>query len=429
MVQISLQPTGEDFPNPERGFYRFATDPARITATSLQYVVDDGQRLVYTPADLSAWRTRDLPATYLNKLNTGFANLRKQGLKAVLRFAYNYPETEDDYLNARDATLSRVKRHITQLTPVLQANADVIAVMQGGFIGAWGEWHTSSNNLTSHVNKAAVRDALLAALPSQRTLQVRYPADVMRWHPNPATITRIGLHNDCFLASPDDVGTYFSDDPAESAALRLYAQQAGAVTGAVGGETCYPPEVAQARMRCQDILAEGAAYRMSYLNRDYYDGFFTQWQAEGCMADVSKKLGYRLELQTVAHSSAAPVGGTLHWSLALANQGWAQPMNARSLVLYLVDANQQATPLPLAGTDLRQALSGQTLQLSGSVALPASLPAGSYQVRLAAPDAAPALADKPAYALRFANADQAASGVQWLPAQGQIALGSAVQIQ
>lgn len=437
-VQVALQPTAEDFPGPERGFYRFATDPARITATSLLYVVEDGQRLVYTPADLSTWRTRDLPATYLNKLNTGFANLRKQGLKAILRFAYNYPETEDDYLNARDATLSRVKRHITQLTPVLQANADVIAVMQAGFIGAWGEWHTSSNRLTTDANKAAVRDALLAALPSQRMLQVRYPADLMLWYSSPATLAqllanppapagRIGLHNDCFLASPDDVGTYFSEEPAQSAALRTYARQAGAVLPA-GGETCYPPVEAQARMRCQDILAEGAAYGMSYLSRDYYEGFFNQWQAEGCMAEVSKKLGYRLQLQTVSHSAAAAPGGALDWSVALLNQGWARPINARALVLYLVSASNQITALPLAGTDLRQATPGQALALSGSVALPASLPPGSYQVRLGAPDAAPALS-QPAYALRFANADQPASGVQWLPALGQLALGTRVQIQ
>ena len=58
-----------------------------------------------------------MKASVSAKLNTGFANLRKQGLKAVVRFAYNYPETESDYLNAQDATLSRVKRHIAQLQP------------------------------------------------------------------------------------------------------------------------------------------------------------------------------------------------------------------------------------------------------------------------------------------------------------------------
>ena len=61
---------GPGLPQPERGFYRFATDPSKITATSLAYVVADGQRLVYTPGDLSAYRTRDLPSTYLTKLNT-----------------------------------------------------------------------------------------------------------------------------------------------------------------------------------------------------------------------------------------------------------------------------------------------------------------------------------------------------------------------
>mgnify|MGYP000541180521 CR=1 FL=1 len=189
-ASVAFTATDLDFPNPERGFYRFASDPSKITATSLLYVAQEGQRLVYTPGDLSAYRTRNLPYNYLTKLEAGFANLRKQGLKAVLRFAYNYPETESEYLNAQDATLSRVKSHIQQLQPVLQRNADVIAVVQGGFIGAWGEWHTSSNNLTTPARKAAVRDALLQALPSQRLLHLRYPADLAQWYPTTATLAQ-----------------------------------------------------------------------------------------------------------------------------------------------------------------------------------------------------------------------------------------------
>lgn len=439
LVQVALQPSTEDFPNPERGFYRFATDPAKITATSLLYVAQEGQRLVYTPADLGPYRTRDLPASYLTKLNAGFANLRKQGLKAVLRFAYNYPESEAEYLNAQDATLTRVRRHITQLQPVLRANADVIAVVQGGFIGAWGEWHTSSNNLTTPTRKAAVRDALLDVLPAGRTLQVRYPADLASWYPEPATTAqalqaapppqgRIGLHNDCFLASPDDVGTYFAETAAESSALRSYAQEATGATGA-GGETCAPPVPAQARMDCADILREGAAYHMSYLNRDYYEGFFARWQAGGCLAEVSRKLGYRIALQGLAHGSMAAPGGALAWSVSLSNQGWARPLNPRTLVLLLVDVQGRATPLPLAGTDLRQAGPGQSLQWSGEVVLPATLPAGSYRVYVGAPDAAAALAANPQYALRFANADDPITGVAWQAAQGALALGTALLVQ
>ena len=38
--------------------------------------------------------------------------------------------------------------------------------------------------------------------------------------PSPTAAARIGQHNDCFLASPDDVGTYWASTPQQSAALR-----------------------------------------------------------------------------------------------------------------------------------------------------------------------------------------------------------------
>ena len=80
-------------------------------------------------------------------------------------------------------------------------------------------------------------------MPASRQLQVRYPGDLAAWFPTPPTLqqllapsptaaARIGLHNDCFLASPDDVGTYWASTPQQSAALRTYAQQASATTGA-----------------------------------------------------------------------------------------------------------------------------------------------------------------------------------------------------
>jgi hypothetical protein len=94
-----------------------------------------------------------------------------------------------------------------------------------------------------------------------------------------------------------------------------------------------------------------------------------------------------------------------------------------------VNAQGQATTLPLAGTDLRQATPGEPLLWSGEAALPAALASGSYRVHLAAPDAAAALAGNATYALRFANADNTVTGVQWQPAQGRLALGSTLTVQ
>ena len=43
--------------------------------------------------------------------------------------------------------------------------------------------------------------------------------------------------------------------------------------------------------------------------------------------------------------------------------------------------------------------------------------------------AASALAATPAYAVRFANADNVVTGVQWQASTGRLALGSTVQVQ
>jgi regulator of RNase E activity RraA len=56
---------------------------------------------------------------------------------------------------------------------------DVIVWMEAGFIGAWGEWHSSTNGLDKSVEaKRQVVDALLDALPETRSVQLRYPGDI-----------------------------------------------------------------------------------------------------------------------------------------------------------------------------------------------------------------------------------------------------------
>ena len=435
MQQVQLKSIATDFPNPERGFYQYAADPSKLDGGSLAQFFSQGHRLVYTPADLSAYRQSDLPASYLNDLEKGFALLRQNGLKAILRFAYNYPSGETGYESAQDAPLSTVQRHLTQLKPILARNADVIAVLQGGFIGAWGEWHTSSNGLTAPAAKMAVRDALLGAVPSSRQVQFRYPGDIKAWYPQPATVAelladsakgRSGAHNDCLLASPDDVGTYFAQTPAESTALRNYAQTATQVISH-GGETCKPPDEAKARMSCSAILAEGQSYHLGYLNRSYYQGFFDRWEAGGCMTEVSKQLGYRLELKQVQIPTQGTAGQPFAWSISLSNTGWARPLNARQLVLRLTQGSTVHT-LPLNG-DLRTAGSGETLNWQGSVTLPAGMAPGVYAVSLGAPDAATNLRTLPAYAIRFANADQSALGQKWSPELGVFDLGVSLTVR
>ena len=332
-VRVVLSATTDGVPNPDRGFYTFIDDLETLTAEDLEGL---DTTLVYTPIRLDVYRARAIDATELALLSKGMDLVREAGLGLILRFTYNYPENEQDYLDAADAPLDRVREHITALTPVIAAHADIITFWQAGFIGAWGEWHTSSNDLTTDANKLAVRDALLAALPPDAFLQFRYPPDLVRWIPgvpdgSSYEFVRMGFHNDCFMSSDTDVGTFEGglDDPQRAAMAALTA------VSPFGGETCDADDGGGLRLGCEHILAEGARYHLTYLNRDYHTAFHDRWKAEGCFDEVTSKLGYRLEIQAVEHPAVGRVGDPVHFVVTIDNSGWSRPFVHRRFAFFL----------------------------------------------------------------------------------------------
>jgi hypothetical protein len=405
-----------------------------MSATEPKNIAARGFRLAFSYVRLDAYRASSLPADWLAKLDAALGAFKSSGVKIILRFSYNFPASETEYRNAQDAPLARVQEHAAQLTPVLAKHADSIAYLQAGFIGAWGEWHTSSNNLTTDANKDAVRDALLAMLPEGKFLQVRYPGDLRRWRAIAPDETlaftaqaRIGMHNDCFLASQTDVGTYEGglNDPA-----RAYIMAASKVTP-FGGETCNPADDAGAVMRdsCADILREGSEYSLAYLNRDYYAGFLNKWQTQGCLAQVSRSIGYRLQLDSFTHPALVTRGTAFDLQLKLTNTGWSRVFNPRPVLLVLRNINTGAVvELPISAADPRRWAAGQSATLNTSVTPPAGMAAGDYEIALALPDAAATFRADPQYALRPANAADPSKGQSWDAATGRFNIGARIRV-
>ena len=62
------------------------------------------------------------------------------GRRAILRFVY----ADDGDLNAcgrADAeSIELVEGHVSQLAAVMEEHVDVIAYVEAGFFGMWGEW-------------------------------------------------------------------------------------------------------------------------------------------------------------------------------------------------------------------------------------------------------------------------------------------------
>ena len=151
--------------NPERGYFVFRDllamtelDQLRASGVSLLY----GQVLLEKLSRPAAGQGGEGQAA-----RGVLPRSARAGLKVLPRFYY----AADD--KAKDARPARALEHIAALTPLLQENADVIAAMHAGFVGAWGEWHPE--NRATMPERKQILDALLAALPDTRMIVVRRP--------------------------------------------------------------------------------------------------------------------------------------------------------------------------------------------------------------------------------------------------------------
>lgn len=388
--------TDEIFANPERGFHRNVN---LVESTNYGWVADEGYTLARSYVRLDDYRDAPIADSLLADLSLGFQAARDAGIKIIPRFAYNFG-FEDD------APLARVLEHIGQVTPVLQANADVIAVLHAGFIGAWGEWHGSTNDLTTPENSRQIAEALLDALPASRMIQVRTPrAKEAMWGAplTPAEAfdgsykARTGHLNDCFLCNDTDAGTYPSSD------LETYKNFVAQETlfTPMGGETCQVNEGNQ-RGDCTTTLAEMERLHWSYINLDFFAPAIERWRTEGCFDTIERRLGYRFELVEADVPPQVRPGGNFVLRVQLHNDGFGSLYNERP-VFVVLDDGANRYEVELETVDARRWAAGEDAEWYAHLELPNDVPEGSYALALWLPDEAAALRANPAFSVRFAN--------------------------
>jgi len=240
-TQVNYQESNDDIHNPERGFMKQANIHIHQSFSASQItrkVATDSLVWVYfhldnyrDPRDGKGVTLSDYQGKLLEPIGSGkgldtvnktFQEARNKGLKLVIRFLYvgysgigstgNWASTEPD------APIEWVNKHANQLKPLLQANTDVIAAVQVGFVGYWGEWH-SSKYLNPLDKRKAVIDTVLGMTPNDKMLQLRYPRYKQPNYGGPLTdsqaynktpVARIGHHNDAFLRDDNDGGTFKS---------------------------------------------------------------------------------------------------------------------------------------------------------------------------------------------------------------------------
>ncbi|ADR35849.1 putative secreted protein [Oceanithermus profundus DSM 14977] len=419
-------PPGQNVLNPGRGFFTTDVDLFHPDAEVYASVRARGHTLAY-PYETWLPADRDLTEGELATLQHGFDLVRTSGFKLILRFRYS---------ENGDADWGRIQRHLEQLLPIVRRNADVIAVMQAGFLGRWGEWHCWEATEVCHegaAEKAYVLERLLDALAGTDVpVAVRYPADKARYlgdvdfsgdgdaPPPPDPVSgfadelpaarrkraRIAHLNDCFLSSANDVGTYPNHPPERIAEWRgfTYAENAFLV---FGGETCEAEDRDDpARARGARALAELERAHLDYLNADYHPGMLDRWRQDRIYDEVAARMGYRLVVEEAAWTAPA-AGEGWKFRMSVRNDGFSR-LKRRYDVALVLRQGDRTVERPL-GFDLRRVAPGERLTFAAE-GLTAP-PAGAWRLGVAVRD--PALPDRAEYAIRFAN-DLDYDGVNWL---------------
>jgi hypothetical protein len=407
MQTVSYSADDSEFPNPERGFSLPGT-PSNIAS-----VRQGNMTLVHSYFRLDPFKSTPLSSEFLDEVQKHFDAVRSAGIKSVPRFIYNFPAGLPLKPGDEDAPLPRVLEHIDQLEPVLRRNSDVIAYLEAGFVGAWGEWHNSTSGLDTTASKSAVLKRLLRALPQDRFVSVRYQRDKTAIFSRiaPATadeilagtdLGRVAHHNDCFLAAPDDWGTY---QPTDDEAVKRQKSYLAAENehAPQGGETCNVGPEAQPFIGCAHALGEIARLHWTQLNAAYHPGVIDRWRREGCFDQIAKGLGFRLRLVSASLPSIVRAGTSLTGMFTIANDGFAAPYNKRPVELILrARSTGRTTVIPLA-IDPRRWTSGKDHRAIIAAEVPAAVAPGSYEVLVSLPDAAAGLRIRPEYAIRLAN--------------------------
>lgn len=439
----------DGLPNPERGF-RFEIRVGREAGEPLPRsvrnnwpfaaYVKDGVRVAQAYCYLTRYCDAPVPQAKLEALQSDFNRARRDGVKFLLRFAY-----ETDMSRMRGPTLTRILSHIQELSAIIKRNADVIYALQIGWVGAWGEFHSSASGI--EFDRAAstkiVQHTIEHLLPTNRSTMLR----TMQLRENVLADLgfgndRIGFFNDATLADFHDSGTFMGDRN------RLMKMQWDEILGTrfsepgnpqfdlvtrigahvpIDGELFWIGHVDPARQNGLDALIRLRRHHYTTfslvhgnseldMNTGKDIGPIDTWKktpitaellaAFGIPSDpayfagvpcrtayeyIRDHLGYRL-----AATGAAWTGKTAR--VTIRNSGFAAPINPRSAFFVVVSSDGTVKECPTE-FDCRRLEPERETVIEGTV------PAQRKGDRLALwlPDESPSLRLRPEYAIRLAG--------------------------
>lgn len=395
------------FTNPDRGWYKMYMSSSSFSG--LGRLKSSGIGVILLCVDLKDFKASPISDSKLSEIRNAFSKIRQAGYTAIFRAAYDF----DGVKAPEPKSLDIITGHIAQLSSIFHANEDVLYCIQAGFLGSWGEWHSSYYGGTPSLEaRKAVLSALMNAVPGSRTILVRRPMFIRDMFDNQtisassafsgSNLARTGYHNDALLSTADENGTYVQAG---------YNRQAELAWS--NNLTTYTPFVGESDMLTSYSDTNNAVYELNTLHAQsisgsYYGAVISKWKSTsyGGMSTydyIASRLGYRLMLSDVKVSATVNNGGALHVNFNAANTGFGNILSSRNYEIVLSNGSQ--TYAASVSDDLRSwtkenGVINKDLYLS----IPSGITPGTWNVYINFPSPYSSLKNNAAYSIRLANA-------------------------
>ncbi|MDE6141398.1 MAG: DUF4832 domain-containing protein, partial [Bacilli bacterium] len=356
ITDIKYSESLKELNNPERGFY----EPIGINMQENDNkVLNPKNNLIHLRVGIGAFSSKvngesDIKFTdnMLASLDQTLKNIKSNGGSVIIRFAYdNFNGTKD-----LEPSLEMILTHITQLKELFEKNSDVIAYVELGFFGPWGEMHSSKICTKENVNKAI--DAMFTSVPQNIKIGVRTPAYYASWanvqldklNENITTSEnsayRIGIYNDGYLGSESDLGT-FKDREIETLWLKNQAMHTF-----YGGEVVANYASKEPLNTIDYIAKEGFITHTTYLNLRWNNSVIESWKntnyngedkiyrGKSAFLYINNHLGYRFVLKSSKLTQKVRIGDSLKGVLDIENVGFGNLVNEKKVTIVLANTSR-----------------------------------------------------------------------------------------
>lgn len=367
--------------NGERGFYQIrgfyitdsSEDEKSFADTLSGYEPSEKLQLVHI--NLKEFADRPVSQTGISQIRTILKSYEEKDSDLIIRFIYDW---DGKSMENEPFSLDTVLLHMEQMGAVLDEFSSCVYIVQGVFMGNWGEMH-SSKFLNEDDYKTLI-EKMNEVMPEGCFLSVRTPAywrtaaqrkeplsEEEAWQED-SLISRLSLFNDGLTGDSYDCGTYGEISQKESDSFVQRWRRSDELDFQ-NRLNLYVPNGGEAIIEnpLNDFSSAVSYFReihVSYLNKDYDGDVLEKWRNtvidDGSVYDgmsgydyMERHLGYRFVVKSAVLNSKGIFDRSFFLNIKIENVGFGCRYTPCGVKILIVNNVTSETREISADTDPR----------------------------------------------------------------------------